>query len=207
MKLGYLTDIVEIYLMYGSLCVSIVGLTYGTEVAYYMAHYWMNRYGGLRKVSSELEEDEKTSTGFLTHSHLPYRDMETSPDARLKLSKLSKYLQTDAAESYLFIVEYMRQSGTVWSPAIIGMYVYSVILMVALTYLYGFSNTAMDGLGLFTLSSYFGQAILFTIFPTWSLAHANSLISPILEMFNNASEQDFAIIGSMQCSFFCLFHY
>ena len=220
MKLGYLTDIVEIYLMYGSLCVSIVGLTYGTEVAYYMAHYWMNRYGGLRKVSSELDEDEKTSTGFLTHSHLPYRDMdeskspvmaddmETSPDARLKLSKLSKYLQTDAAESYLFIVEYMRQSGTVWSPAIIGMYVYSVILMLALTYLYGFSNTAMDGLGLFTLSSYFGQAILFTIFPTWSLAHANSLISPILEMFNNASEQDFAIIGSMQCSFFFfVFHY
>ena len=196
LKIGYLTDIVELFLMYGSLCVSIVGLTYGTELAYYMVHYWMNRYGGLRKVSSDLDGDADRDFESKSAVVVVVDDVETSSDGRLKkLGQLSKYLQTDAAEQYLFIVEYMRQSGSVWSPAIIGMYVYAVLLMFALIYLYGYEHTAKNSLGVFTLLSYLGQAFLFTIFPTWSLARANSLISPILELFKNSSQGDFAIIG------------
>jgi len=40
-----------------------------------------------------------------------------------------------------------------------------------------------------------GQAVLYVVFPTISLAHANSFIDPLVAIFSVASEDDFKMIG------------
>lgn len=214
MTFGFLTNIAIVYLLYGSLVVSLIGLIYGTELAYHMVHCWMKRYSTLRKIRPEQNEDDKVTAGDDDSLHrtpsskkkstveestimdysLPL--LSTSTEAQLR--GLSKQLQTDATEQYLFIVEYMRQAGVLCAPTVVWMYAYALFLIVAILYMYfvNYLNTAISSYIAYLMASFFCQILMFIIFPTWSLAHANSLITPLLELFSMASKEDFAIIGT-----------
>ena len=79
---------------------------------------------------------------------------------------------------------------------IICMYLYAFILILVIIYLFiHFKFTEANIHKVFVVISFSCQVILFTVFPTWNLAHANSLIAPLLELFTMASKKDFTIIG------------
>ena len=231
LRFGYLTDMIVAYLLYGSLTVGVIGLTYGTELAYHMVHCWMKRYSALRKMRPEQQEEEdggnvsnnvpadgshsSSSCSSRADSerksvtkHQRMEDSSPSSSSEAQLRDLSKQLQTDAAEQYLFMVEYMRQAGAVWAPVIVWMYLYSIFLILAVIVLYLVSDGQFYGMIMvLNLLSFIGQAILFAIFPTWSLAHANSLIAPLQELFTMAVKEDFAIIGTVRIVRMYLFPY
>ena len=200
LRFGYLPETILLYLMYGALLVSIIGLTYGTELAYHMVHCWMKRFAALRKVARFQEEsddvDRDNKSAAAEDTMLDSSPSSLSPDGQLR--ELSKRLRADAAEQYLFVVEFMRQAGAVWAPVIVWMYVYALFLLLGMIYLYlVFINddVSLSSNVIWTMVTFTGQIIMFAIFPTWSLAHANSLIAPLLELFTMASKEDFDIIG------------
>ena len=122
----------------------------------------------------------------------------------MELSDLSDALKTNATEQYLFVVEYMRQAGAVWSAAIMGMYLYSVFLVVVTIIFCVFVASGQNFSFVVSLVvPTVLEILLFSIFPTWSLAHANSLNYPLLDLFTNCSEDDFKIIGKITVIIYC----
>ena len=135
--------------------------------------------------SSNLSPTEESIADFPSLS---------SSDAQQQ--ELAKQLRVDAIEQYLFVIEYMRQAGLLWAPVIIWMYVYAFVLILVIIYLFiHYKFTEANIHKVFVVISFSCQVILFTVFPTWNLAHANSLIAPLLELFTMASKKDFTIIG------------
>ena len=51
---GYVLNVVALFLLFGSITIGVVGLMYGSSLAYCMVSSWMNRYAGLRRV---VEQD------------------------------------------------------------------------------------------------------------------------------------------------------
>ena len=41
------------------------------------------------------------------------------------------------------------------------------------------------------------QTVLFLVFPSWSLASANALLAPVLDVFSNSGKDDFKMIGTL----------
>jgi hypothetical protein len=91
----------------------------------------------------------------------------------------------------------MRKAGVIWSPVLAVMYFISLLCMVlsvTLTLFYLDAYPAGDVAQFFVY--FVGQGILYAIFPTISLAHANSFINPLVNTFSAAAEDDFQMIGS-----------
>eukprot|EP01036_Dinobryon_divergens_P029009 gene29009-38053_t len=151
---GFIIDSLQTFILIGSMSISIIGLSYGSELAYYMIGIWLKRFAVLRRVEYQSGSEGAASI----------EDGSVVSDAGI--GSIAVYLQRDAVEQYLFIVEYLRQSGTVWSPVIVAMYCYGVF-----------------------------QIVLFLVFPSWSLASANAFLTPVLDVFTNSSRDDFNIIG------------
>eukprot|EP01036_Dinobryon_divergens_P023747 gene23748-32132_t len=215
LQLGSLTTAVSSYLLFGTLIVSIIGLIYGTELAYHLTNHWIRRFVGLRKVSVQSVEDhngvsrlevsavhQSASSAVESLEDGPASTSASSGEERLSLQDVANYLKTDAVEQYLFLVEYMRQCGVTWSAVIVGLYIYATVMGLVSGYyitsyvLYpsppSFGNVFQHTMFLLPLIF---QCLLFFIFPALSLAHANSLIIPLLEVFSNSSRDDFMIIG------------
>jgi uncharacterized membrane protein len=75
----------------------------------------------------------------------------------------------------------MRKAGVIWSPVLAVMYFISLLCMVlsvTLTLFYLDAYPAGDVAQFFVY--FVGQGILYAIFPTISLAHANSFINPLV---------------------------
>ncbi len=219
LTVGSLVPALILYLLYGTLIVSIIGLTIGTELAYHMTDWWIRRFVGLRKVAVQSVEYEgklsRPDASVVQENAITAREtIQDRPasvineDQRLSLLDLEKYLKTDAVEQYLFLVEYMRQCGVIWSAVIVGLYLYAIIMglisvyqcVVYILYPSPTSNSS-DTIFQHTLFvlPFICQFLLFSVFPTVSLAHANSLIAPLLEMFSNSAREDFSIIGIYAC--------
>ena len=58
-SLFFLTIILVNCLFFGSVVVCLVGLCYGTEIAYWVTDSWMARFSSLRRVATKVEEQEK----------------------------------------------------------------------------------------------------------------------------------------------------
>lgn len=213
LRLGYLTDAVFLYLHNGSILVSVIGLTYATMLAYHMMRCWMKRYAGLRKLrfdlntinsegrrihSTQIGQSNTTPTSDIEGRKSIEEDTIVESSTDIQLRDLSTHLQTDATEQYLFVVEYMRQSGVVWSPVITWMYLYAIIMLLSIIYVIviaSYNGATIDKDMSLILSTSSVEILLFVIFPTWSLSHVNSLIGPMRELFTIAAQEDFAIIG------------
>ena len=91
----------------------------------------------------------------------------------------------------------MRKAGVIWSPVLAVMYFISLLCMVlsATLTLYFLDSYQTGDLAQF-LIVLLGQGILYMIFPTISLAHANSFITPLVNTFSAAAEDDFQMIGA-----------
>ena len=192
LNFGFVTHGVYHYLIYGALVVGLIGLRYGTELAYYMVDCWMRRYAGLRKIRLSSTENELKGMNRTENRTLGMADEGKDLD-------LAKSLQMDAIEQYLFMVEYMRQSGAIWSPVVVGMYVYALLQAVAVSYyLYSYSilSSQFAPSSLALLSPMAFELCLFLIFPTFSIAKVNSLLAPMMEMFTKSSKDDFEMIGN-----------
>ena len=215
LSFGSFTMVAFYGILYGTMVNSIIGLCYGTDLAYCMVDCWMKRYSGLRKIvvptllvskehsgnASTLEMKEGTIMEENIYGSLKE---DAAPLRRMELSDLSDALKTNATEQYLFVVEYMRQAGAVWSAAIVGMYLYSVFLVVVTIIFCVFVASGQNFSFVVSLVvPTVLEILLFSIFPTWSLAHANSLNYPLLDLFTNCSEDDFKIIGKITVIIYC----
>lgn len=113
------------------------------------------------------------------------------------MSEIRHILTRDASEHYLFVVEYMRKVGVMWSPVLAAMYFISFVCMaftVVFTIYFKDSFQVGDLTQIFTYV--LGQAILYVVFPTISLAHANSFIDTLVNIFKAAADDDFRMIGT-----------
>ena len=90
----------------------------------------------------------------------------------------------------------MRKAGVIWSPVLAVMYLISLLCMVLSVILILFFPDSYQTGNLVQFLVYFlGQGIIYMIFPTISLAHANSFINPLANTFSAAAEDDFKMIG------------
>ena len=203
LSFGFSIHAVYQYLLYGALIVSLIGLRYGTELAYYMVDCWMRRYARLRKTGLPSTRNESNGMYSIVS---PFLDTLNNEEKESEIEKgegeggndISKSLRTDAIEQYLFMVEYMQQSGAIWSPVITGMYVYAMIQLGQITfnlYSYSVSATPFGPSSLTTIFPYLFQIYFFLIYSTFSIARVNSLMSPMLDLFTKSSKEDFEIIG------------
>jgi hypothetical protein len=170
--------------------ISIIGLSYGSELAYYMIGIWLRRFAVLRRVECCQSGSEGASASIED-------DGVVVSDASMSIAE---YLQRDAVEQYLFIVEYLRQSGTVWSPVIVAMYCYGGLIYIVLNFMF-FTTPILELLSTANSISIvvllLFQVILFLVFPSWSLASANAFLTPVLDVFTNSSKDDFNVIGAI----------
>ena len=118
LTLGYLTTGLYDFLLFGAQIISLIGLMYGSELAYRMIDCWMKRFASLRRVAfSDTEDVEASTLSQRIVSPVTALNMETNSlyikeMSYISMRDLSQQLTRDATEQYLFIVEYMRQSGS-----------------------------------------------------------------------------------------------
>ena len=206
LTLGGLTNQLFSFILYGTMILSMIGLSYGSELAFFMIGAWLRRYSNLRRVSHgpDKEDSEETtpSPSPAPSHHLSLEEKcedhaEKESEGEQELDDLTPHLTRDAIEQYLFIVEYLRQCGALWSPVIMVVLVYAFVLIFVLVgaiVILPPSLLATFSVGQYLLV-FLLQIVLFIVFPTWSLAHVNAYISLIEELFKHASAEDFKIIG------------
>ena len=115
------------------------------------------------------------------------------------MEMISRQLQRDAKEQYLFIAEYMHQCGALWSPVIVAMCFYGFYYLIGLTISFvvysvdesspSYPNYVAE-IGFFVF-----QTILILGLPFLSLASANAVVAPMTHLFTNSSSDDFNMIG------------
>mmetsp|Transcript_5294 Transcript_5294/g.7784 ORF Transcript_5294/g.7784 Transcript_5294/m.7784 type:complete len:625 (-) Transcript_5294:10-1884(-) len=181
------------FIFYGSIIISLVGLSYGAEMAFLFSACWVKRFSSLRRVSlPDVEEKPLETKPTVATSEADLQEAVVDRN----LTFIARQLGRDSSEHYLFMVEYMRQAGLVWSPVIIALYLYgTVLIVVVVIYLYSYSSFFTTADTANTISLLVVQIILYLVFPTWSLAHANSFLNPMIELFTNATPEDFETIG------------
>ena len=189
---GFIIGSLQTFILIGSMSIGIIGLSYGSELAYYMIGVWLKRFAVLRRV-----ECRSVSAGV---EGVPASTVERLEEgAPASDAGIAEYLQRDAVEQYLFIAEYLRQSGTVWSPVIVAMYCYGALLFIVLNFTF-FTTPTMELLStaksISVVVLLVFQIVLFLVFPSWSLASANAFLAPVLDVFTNSSKDDFNIIGA-----------
>ena len=68
---GYIFYSILFFLMFGSVVVGVIGLSYGTTLAYFMAASWIKRYAGLRRIEGQtmlVDADVNNHVTYLTTS-------------------------------------------------------------------------------------------------------------------------------------------
>lgn len=140
----------------------------------------------------------QVSRSKLTGSSMQDGVSSPSPSPSLSLSlqesEVSQQLQSDAVERYLFLTEYMHQCGILWSPVIVAMYCYGSFLFLLLVYVFIVVPSLSTGM-IVDIILFSFQSILFVVFPSLSLASANSVIAPVVHLFTNSGSRDFSMIG------------
>jgi len=147
-------------------------------------------------VEEDAKADPLSQSSATEENEAPPNLSKPSSKNSFNAAQLSEQLSRDSAEQYLFMVEYMRQAGKVWSPVITALYLYSfamIALVACILLLYGDSVDVSSFLS--AIIEIVFQVTLYLVFPTLGLAHANSFISPMLEQFTNCAPEDFAVIG------------
>ena len=204
LSVGYLTNGFSLFLQFGALILSMIGLTYSSVLAYRMADCWVKRFSSLRRVTVGLNDDDLESSHSLRSPIATRKEREgkssDEPDQQqtveLKVRHLVQHLTRDATEQYLFMVEYMRQAGNVWSSVIVGLYIYSLLLVGFVAYVL---VIYWEFVTLFVEIEFMmiivAEICMYLVFPTWSVAHANSFVAPVLDLFTQSSNEDFSMIG------------
>ena len=203
LNLGGLTQQLFSFFVYSTMVLSMIGLSYGSELAFFMIGAWLQRYSNLRRVSHGEDQEDSAPPSSSQHED---KCAEAETEVDQELDNLTPHLTRDATEHYLFIVEYLRQCGALWSPVIVVVYIYAFVLIFVIVG--AFTILPASQLVGFSVAQYslvfVLQILLFITFPTWSLAHVNAYISHIEELFKHASEEDFKIIGSRESALiFC----
>eukprot|EP01036_Dinobryon_divergens_P032868 gene32868-42547_t len=205
---GHLTYSVSYFLLCATMIISMIGLTYGSELAFHMIGSWLRRYCTLRRVS------------FRSHHSCHHNALRQSHDNNCSLGKekegeieavelkeanemeemMTDYLTRDATEQYLFIVEYLRQCGSLWSFNIVFIYFVATFLLAIFIFIVASTpvGTIFSPAEVLKLAVYVFQICLFLVFPTLSLAHVNSYINHLLDLFKNSSSDDFQLIGGKE---------
>ena len=132
------------------------------------------------KITDRTEQDPSSSSSSSSSS--PQDDLE----------RISGQLRRDAMEQYLFILEYMHQCGTLWSPVIVAMFCLGIVYLTIIVVNVLRSILALESPDFVVFSI---QVFLLSVFPSLSLASANAFIAPIVHQFTNSSSDDFAMIG------------
>jgi hypothetical protein len=197
LNLGGLTQQLFSFFVYSTMVLSMIGLSYGSELAFFMIGAWLQRYSNLRRVSHGEDQEDSAPPSSSQHED---KCAEAETEVDQELDNLTPHLTRDATEHYLFIVEYLRQCGALWSTVIVVVYIYAFVLTFVIVGAFAILPASqLEGFSAAQYSLVFVlQVLLFITFPTWSLAHVNAYISHIEELFKNASEEDFKIIGSRE---------
>lgn len=207
LRLGNLTYLVSNLLLYSTMVISMIGLTYGSELAFHMVGSWLKRYSTLRRVS--FHSHQSFHHNALRQPHDNQCTVENANDGEMEVvvepteanemeTLITEYLTRDATEQYLFIVEYLRQCGSMWSLIIVLIYFVATFLLVVVVFVVVSSptGTILEPIAVLNVSVYAFLVILFLVFPTLSLAHVNSYINHLLDLFKNSSSDDFQLIGT-----------
>ncbi len=208
------TLVAQIYIFTGSVMVSLVGLAYGTEVAYQLTNSWVERFSDLRKVtvsgsqyansSSESAESEQATSidQTKTDETVSLLQEHNAPNSSISSScsddaQFAKLISTDAYEHYLFIQEYMRRAGELWSPAIMGFVLFLLFLIAAYGYVVlDHKEEFLNVTNIALVCAYIGVRIcILLVYPIMSIARANACIYPLQDVFKVSSPADYAIIG------------
>lgn len=208
LTVGYLTTGVYDFLLFGAQIISLIGLMYGSELAYRMIDCWMKRFASLRRVAFSDTEDVEASTlsqrlvSPVTALNRETNSLQVKEISYISMRDLSQQLTRDATEQYLFIVEYMRQSGSVWSSVIVGLYIYSITLTTMVAYIVIVYESQLNLSAVIQVITFIvAEILMYLVFPTWSVAHANSFLSPMLDLFTNSAKEDFGLIGTFKALF------
>ena len=212
---GSLTNQIYTFLFNGTMIISLISLTYGSELAFHMIGAWLQRYSSLRRVTFQSRQVSRRQPHGSRCSD--GTDAEAEAEGKVEAAGqsedkemedlMTEYLARDATEQYLFMVEYLRQCGSLWSFNILLMYIDAIYLLFFLMYniLSVPPGAYLDISLILGLAVYFFQVFIFLVFPTLSLAHVNSYINHLLDLFKNSSEDDFQLIGIYSYVALCLF--
>ena len=206
---GYITTGLSTFLFFGAQIISMIGLMYGSELAYRMIGCWMKRFASLRRVAYNDNEDVEASASNqhlvspVTALNRESNSLVIKEISYISMREFSTQITRDATEQYLFMVEYMRQSGSVWSSVIVGLYIYSIMLTTVTVYIYIVYQSQIPLSALIEGIVFIcAELLLYLVFPAWSVAHANSFLSPMLDLFMNSAKEDFTLIGACFHVFF-----
>ena len=201
---GTLTNQLAAFLLYGTMIIGLIGLTYGSEMAFHMIGAWLQRYSSLRRVKFQSRQvslrqlhGSRCSDGTEAEGEVEAAGL--SEDKEME-ALVTEKLARDATEQYLFMVEYLRQCGSLWSFNILLMYIDAIylIFLSVFTALSFPPGTHWDQSLFLSLVSTVFEIFIFLVFPTLSLAHVNSYINHLLDLFKNSSVDDFQLIGTYQ---------
>lgn len=192
-----------------SVLVSLCGLVYGCEIAFRLAECWIERYHSLRRLSISPdragfkhiadEEAINDNEADVDHSTVGRKLTMTLPmDGAALIACVSR----DAVEHYLCISALLRKAGDMWSP-ILTLFVF-LALYLCLGNAIFVGQAIADGLlanPLYTFTLL--RLLVFTsirlfvvaVAPVLSIAFANSHFQKLFDVFQNAEERDYALIG------------
>jgi hypothetical protein len=186
--------------------ISLISLTYGSELAFHMIGAWLQRYSSLRRVKFQSRQvslrqphGSRCSDGTEAEAEGEVEAAGQSEDKEME-DLMTEYLARDATEQYLFMVEYLRQCGSLWSFNILLLYIDAIYLLFLCVFfvLSLPPGTPWDLSLVLVLVSTVFEIFIFIVFPTLSLAHVNSYINHLLDLFKNSSVDDFQLIGTYQ---------
>jgi hypothetical protein len=105
----------------------------------------------------------------------------------------------------------MNQASIVWTPVIVGLFLISIFFAAGAVFLFFLEddsnqsassnilssvNQLSDNLPFIELIATISvRFLVFTVYPTVALAHANSFIEPMLKLFAMAAPDDFEVLG------------
>ena len=164
----------------------------------FIYHVWWN-YSSL--LPSYLQASRSQHTGGSSSSSSTHDGKASSSSLSRQEVEVSQQLQSDAVERYLFLCEYMHQCGILWSPVIVAMYCYGTLLIILMAYIFT-TLTSLNPGTIVNLILISFQSFLFVVFPSLSLAGANSVIAPMVHLFSNSGSRDFAMMGMLSYACF-----
>jgi hypothetical protein len=124
--------------------------------------------------------------------------------AEISVDTIIPHISKDSFEHYLFVCEYNKRAGSMWSTSIASMFAlafyFNATSFVMLLQLYIY-NKVMGSVG-FTvfvaLINPMWSLILLVLLPIFAVAGANANILPILESFKYAGPDDYEAIGGKE---------
>ena len=85
-----------------------------------------------------------------------------------------------------------------WSSVIVGLYIYSITLTTMIAYIVIVYESQLNLSAVIQVIAFIvAEILMYLVFPTWSVAHANSFLTPMLDLFTTSAKEDFGLIGTL----------